>query len=113
MCAGWTLGILYFSDTSTNQLNKQKSSTEIYLLGHILLGLDQQLHEVAREAAIGVVEEGGGNTEVAHTAGTTDTVHVLLHVGRQVEVDHVTHVGYVQAWMYVEWIILLVVNYIY
>ena len=69
----------------------------MYSLGHILLGLNEELDEVPREAAIGVVEEGRGHAQVTHTAGTTDAVHVLLNVRRQIKVYHVTHVRYVQT----------------
>lgn len=75
-----------------------KINQQHHLLGHILLSLNEQLDEVPREASVGVVEEGSGHAEVTHTAGTTDAVDVLLHVGRQIEVDHVTHVGNVQTW---------------
>lgn len=70
----------------------------MYLLGHILLGLNQELHEVPCEATIGVVEEWCGDAEVAHTSGTTDAVHVLLNVRRQIKVYHVTHVRDIQTY---------------
>lgn len=74
------------------------SIRDIYSLGHILLGFDQQLDEIARQPAVGVVEERRGNAEVTHAACTSDTMHVFFHVRRQVEIDHVTHVWYIQTW---------------
>lgn len=68
-----------------------------YSLWHILLSFNKQLNQIPSEPAVGIVEEWSGYPEVTHPASTTDTVDVLLHVGRQVEVDHVTHVGDIQT----------------
>ena len=65
-------------------------------LGQLLVRLYDELHQVLCEVAVLVVEEGGGQAEVAHPAGTADPVNVLLNVRRHVEVDHVLHVGDVQ-----------------
>jgi len=62
-----------------------------------LVRLDNEFDQVLGQIPIFLVEEGGGETEVAHAAGTTDPVNVLVHVGRQVEVDDVLHVGDVQT----------------
>lgn len=69
----------------------------MYSLGDILFGFNEQLHQVARQAAVAVVEERRRDAEVAHTARTTNTMDVLFHVRRQVKVYHVTNVGYIQA----------------
>jgi hypothetical protein len=58
-----------------------------------LAGLNNQLYHVLGEVTVFVVKEGGGETEVAHTASTTDSVDVLLNVGGQVKVDDMLHIG--------------------
>uniref|UniRef100_A0A182QW56 Uncharacterized protein n=1 Tax=Anopheles farauti TaxID=69004 RepID=A0A182QW56_9DIPT len=55
-----------------------------------------QPHQSVGDVAILLVEERGGRTEVTHATGTTDAMHVLLHLGRQIEVDHLLHVRNVQ-----------------
>ena len=64
---------------------------------HRLLRLGQQLHEVAHQVAVVLVEEAGGQADVAHAAGTSDAVDVLLDVRRHVEVDDVLDMGDVQT----------------
>jgi hypothetical protein len=49
------------------------------------------------QAKVIVSEEGSSQTLLACTAGTTDAVHVIVNVLGQVVVDHVRHVGDVQA----------------
>ena len=63
----------------------------------LLVTLHQQLDQILDKVAILVVEEGGGEAEVAHATSSTNPVHVLLHVSRQVKVDDVLHVGDVQT----------------
>ena len=46
--------------------------------GSLLVRFVQQLDQVQCHIAIFVVEERGGQTEVTHTSGTTDTMDVLL-----------------------------------
>ena len=65
--------------------------------GQLLVALHQQLDQVLDQVAVLLVEEGCGEAEVAHAAGSADAVDVLLHVPGQVEVDDVLHVGDVQT----------------
>ena len=65
--------------------------------GDLLLGLRQEVQQVSADVAVLVVEEGGGQAQVAHPAGPPDAVHVLLDVTGHVKVDHVLHVGDVQT----------------
>jgi len=66
-------------------------------LGHVLLGLAEELGELGSHVAIGLGEEGRGDTDVASTAGTTDAVDIVVNVGGQVIVDDVSDVGDVEA----------------
>merc|ERR1719474_452361 len=65
--------------------------------GQLLVALHNQLHQVLGEVPVLLVEEGSGQTKVAHSASSPDSVDVLLNVSRHVEVDHVLHVGNVEA----------------
>lgn len=61
-----------------------------------LFSFHEQIEHAAGQVAVAVVEEGSGQPQVAHTPGTSDSMHVLLNVGGQVKVDHVLHMGNVQ-----------------
>ena len=62
-----------------------------------LLGLDQQLAQVTDDVLVLVIEEASGETQVAHTPGTSNAVDVLPDVGWQVKVDDMLHVGDVKT----------------
>lgn len=64
-------------------------------LRNLLVGLLKQIEEVTHDAAVAAVEESSGNTSVSCTSGTTNTMDVVINVGRKVVVHHVSHVGYV------------------
>ena len=63
-------------------------------LRHLLVGLLEQVEKVPNDSAVAAVEEGSGNTSVSCTSGTTNTMNVVVNVGREVVVDHVSDVGY-------------------
>ena len=65
--------------------------------GHFLFSLDQQLAQVTDDVLVLIVEEGGGETEIANSASTANAVHVLLDVGWQVKVDDMLHMGDVET----------------
>uniref|UniRef100_A0A182JJJ6 Uncharacterized protein n=1 Tax=Anopheles atroparvus TaxID=41427 RepID=A0A182JJJ6_ANOAO len=65
--------------------------------GDLLSRLGEQPHQPVGDVAVLLVEERGGRTEVAHAPGTPNAVHVLLHLRRQVEVDHLLDVGNVET----------------
>ena len=54
-----------------------------------LVGLLQQVKEIAYDSAVAAVEESSGNTSVSSTSSTTDTVNVIVNIGGQVIVDDV------------------------
>ncbi|GMT32237.1 hypothetical protein PFISCL1PPCAC_23534, partial [Pristionchus fissidentatus] len=66
-------------------------------LGHLLTRLGQQTQQIAGDASVLVVEEGGGDASVSASAGSSDSVNVLIRVIGQVEVHHVSNVRNVQS----------------
>ena len=80
-----------------------------------LVTLHQQLNQILHEVPVLLVEERRSETQVTHTAGTSNPdndlgkiktsqpaalsspVNILLHVSGQVKVDDVLHVGDVQS----------------
>ncbi len=62
-----------------------------------LIGLHDKLDQVLGQVPVLLVEERGGQPEVAHPAGSADAVDVLVDVRREVKVDDVLHVGDVQT----------------
>ena len=66
-------------------------------VGHVLLGFDHKLVQVSRNVSILVVEERSCQTEIAHTASTTNAVDVLFDVVRQIKVNDVLNVGNIQT----------------
>ena len=63
----------------------------------LLVGLAEQFDKVTDDVLVTTVEEGGGNTDVTGTAGTTNTMNVIVDVGGQVVVDDVSDIGNVEA----------------
>jgi hypothetical protein len=61
-------------------------------LRDFLVGLLQQVEEVTNDSAVAAVEESSGNTSVSCTSGTTDTMDVVVNIGREVVVDHVSDI---------------------
>lgn len=55
----------------------------------LLVGLLQELKEVTDNTAVATVEESGGDTSVAGTSGTTDTVNIVVNVSWEIVVDNV------------------------
>lgn len=66
-------------------------------LRNLLVGLLEELDQVPHDAPIAAVEEGSRDTSVASTAGTTDTVYVVINVGRQVIVHNVRDIGDIET----------------
>ena len=66
-------------------------------LRNLLVGFPEKLDEVTNNVLVTTVKEGGRDTDVTGTTSTTDTVNVVINVGRQVIVDNVRHVGNVET----------------
>ena len=66
-------------------------------LGHLLVGLSQQSVQITGDRAVLVVEEGRGHSIVSASSGSSDSVHVLVHVIREIEVDDVSDIRNVEA----------------
>lgn len=63
-----------------------------------MVSLLQHLQQRAGNVAVlRLGEQRCGNAEVAGAAGTTDLMHVLVNVGRQVKVDDVCDIGNIQT----------------
>ena len=62
-----------------------------------LVRLDHKFDQVLSQVPVLLIEEGGGETEVAHTSGTTDPVNVFVDVRGKIKVDDVLHVGDVKT----------------
>jgi hypothetical protein len=63
-----------------------------------LVGLFQQVKEIAYDSAIAAVEESSGNTSVSSSSGTTDSMNVVVNVCGEVIVDDMSNVRYVQSY---------------
>ena len=50
----------------------------------------EQLDEITDNATVATVEEGSRETSVAGTTGTTNTMNVVVNVGRKIVVDNVS-----------------------
>eukprot|EP00760_Papus_ankaliazontas_P029662 PhM_4_TR433/c2_g1_i1/m.20119 len=66
-------------------------------LGHLLVGLRQDVDELARHRGVLLREEGDGVALVAAATGAANTVHVLVDVVRKVVLDDAHDVGDVEA----------------
>lgn len=62
-----------------------------------MVGLLEEVDQVSHDAPIAAVEEGSRDTRVTSTAGTTDTVHIVVDVGGQVIVHNVRDVGNIET----------------
>jgi len=58
--------------------------------------LREQIKELPRNVLVLLVHQRQGVPDVADTAGTSDAVHVVVDIVREVVVDHLSHVGDVQ-----------------
>ena len=63
----------------------------------LLLVLDEEHGELASDIAVLVVHVAQSVTHVTHSAGTPDSVHVVVDVAGQVVVDHLSDIGDVEA----------------
>jgi len=59
--------------------------------------LRKQIKELPGNVLVLLVHEGEGVPDVTDTAGTSDTMHVVIDVVGQVVVDHLGHVGDVET----------------
>lgn len=60
---------------------------------NLLIGLLEKVKELADNTTVATVEEGGSNTSVSSTAGTTNSVDVIVDISGKVVVDDVGDVG--------------------
>ncbi len=65
--------------------------------GHLLVGLGKDLLELVRDAVVLLTEERRGKTLLTGPTRTTDPVHVVVDVGRQVIVDDVRDMGDIES----------------
>ena len=65
--------------------------------GNLLIGLLEKIDELSNDGSVTAVEEGRGNTGVSSTAGTTDTMDVVVNIRGQIVVDNVGDIGNIQA----------------
>ncbi|ROW15354.1 hypothetical protein VPNG_02370 [Cytospora leucostoma] len=64
---------------------------------NLLVSLLEKVDQLTHDTPIAAVEECGGDTSVTSTAGTTNTVHVVVDVGGQVVVHNVGDVGNIET----------------
>ena len=50
----------------------------------------EQFDQITNNATVATVEEGSRETSVAGTTGTTNTMNVVVNVGRKIVVDNVS-----------------------
>jgi hypothetical protein len=65
--------------------------------GDLLVGLLEKFHKFSDNSTVATVEESSGNTSVSSTAGTTNTMDVVVNVGREIIVDDVGDVGNIET----------------
>mmetsp|Transcript_23476 Transcript_23476/g.65168 ORF Transcript_23476/g.65168 Transcript_23476/m.65168 type:complete len:498 (-) Transcript_23476:1400-2893(-) len=65
-------------------------------LRNFLLVLVEHVTEFADDSRVLLVHERKRVTGVTRTSGTTDSVHVVVNVGGQIEIDHLGNIGDVQ-----------------
>ncbi|KAF3062751.1 hypothetical protein CFAM422_010726 [Trichoderma lentiforme] len=63
----------------------------------LLVGLLEKVNELADNTTVAAVEEGGSNTSVSSTAGTTNSVDVIIDISGKVVVDDVGDVGNIKT----------------
>lgn len=86
-----------FTASATRTGHAPVGCNAIQPVGYLLFRFDQQIHHAARQIPVAIVEKRRGQTQITHTTRTSDTVDVLLDVGRQIEIDHVLDVGDVET----------------
>jgi hypothetical protein len=64
---------------------------------NILVGFPEKLNKVTDDVPVTTVEEGSGVTRVSGTAGTTDTMDVVVNVRREIVIDDVRDVGNIKT----------------
>jgi hypothetical protein len=85
------------STTATSTKARALAGNVLEEAGNILVRFLEELHEVTNDATVATVEERSRETGVASTTSTTDTMNVVVDVGREVIVDDVGHVGYIKS----------------
>lgn len=64
---------------------------------NLLVGLLEELNEIANDTTVATVEEGSGDTSVTGTSSTTDSVDVVIDIGWEIVVDDVGNVWNIQT----------------
>lgn len=64
---------------------------------NLLVGLLEELKKLTDDTTVATVEESSGDTSVAGTTGTTNTMDVVIDIGREIVVDDVGNVGNIQT----------------
>lgn len=82
---------------ATSTAEGRLTSNGLEEAGNLLVGLLEKLEELADDTTVATVEESSSNTGVASTAGTTDTMNVVINVGGEIVVDNVGDVGNIQT----------------
>ena len=62
-----------------------------------LIGLLEELNEIANDTTVATVEEGSGDTGVTSTSSTTDAVNVVIDISWKIVVDDVSNVWNIKA----------------
>jgi hypothetical protein len=66
-------------------------------LRNLLVGLLEEINEVSDNTTVAAVEEGSGDTGVSGTTSTTDPMDIVVNIGREIVVDYVSHIRYVES----------------
>jgi hypothetical protein len=67
-------------------------SNSLQPIGNFLVSFSQELDKVFDDILVATIEECSRHTRVARTPGTTDTMDVVVNVGRKIVVDDVSDI---------------------
>lgn len=64
---------------------------------YLLVCFLEKFDQIPHDASVAAVEEGGGETSVSSTTGTTNAVHVVVDISWKIIIDDVSDIGNVQS----------------
>lgn len=83
--------------TTATSTERRLTSDGLEECWDLLVSFLEQVHELTDDSAVASVKECGRNTGVSGTTSTTNSVNIVVNIGRKIVVDNMQNVGNIQT----------------
>lgn len=97
--ASATTGATTAATTARSESTSAFASDALQEARNFLVGLLEKINQVTNNTAVATVEERSRDTGVSGTASTANTMHIVVNVGRQIVIEDMLNIGYVQTYL--------------